>query len=288
MADSLLFEDLHRRVKEIQPMVFEGIKLGLNRPLSPHFQVSHNMAMGMMGSSYTFGANYMGTKQVSPSESYPLIASDFQCDGTMNFNFIHKLGDRWKSKLVGSFTPTSCAGSQVSLDYKGNNFTSTLTAANIDLIKNSGILVGQYLHRFSENLSVGPELLLQYCQQNADLRMMSQLSLGGRFNGDKYHVDATLTLTGAHLSYCHKAQENLNFGVEFMTDSSYKQTNAGFCFQYDLTKAHTTFKGSIDTAWHVGAVLEKRLYPLPIALSLSAVLNHPKNSTSVGVGLTIG
>lgn len=285
----LLFEDLHRKIKEIQPMVFDGIRLSLNRPLSPHFQLSHSIYMGMMNSSYKFGANYMGTKQVSPSESYPVMASDLQCDGAMNFNFIHQLSDRVKAKLVGSFSrPAGCTGSQATLDYKGDNFTTSVTAANVDLVKNSGIFVGQLLHQFNKSVSIGPELVVQYAQQDVSLRMISQLSLGGRYTADKYHVDATLSSSGAHLSYCHKAQENLELGVELMTDSSVKQSNAGFYYQYALTKAHTTFKGSIDTAWNVGAVLEKRFFPLPVVLALSAVLNHPKNSTTVGVGLTIG
>lgn len=284
----LLFEDLHRRVKELQPMVWDGIRLALNKPLSPHLQLSHTVSMGMINSSYKFSANYMGTKQVSPIESYPVLASEIQCDGQLNANLIHLINPRLKAKLVGSFARNMCTGSQASLDYKGDNFTTSLTAANIDLINNSGILVGHLLHRVSKSVSIGPEVVVQYGQQNNQLRMISQLSFGGRFDADKYHVDATLSMGGAHISCYQKANENLHFGAELMTDRSLNQSNAGFYYQYDLSKAHATFKGSIDTAWNVGAVIEKRFFPLPVALSLSAVLNHPKNSTTVGIGLTVG
>lgn len=284
----LLFEDLHRKVKEIQPMIFDGIRLALNRPLSPHLQLSHSMTMGMMNSSYKFGANYMGTKQISPVESYPVFASEIQADGQMNANLIHLLTPRIKGKAVLSFAKNQCTGSQASLDYKGDNYTTTLTAANIDLIKNSGILVGHLLYQFSKRISLGPELVVQYGQQENKLRMVSQLSLGGRYAAGLYNVDATLSISGAHLTYHQKANENLQFGAELMTDSSVKQSNAGFYYQYELTKAHTVFRGSLDTAWNVGAVLEKRFFPLPVVLSLSAVLNHPKNSTTVGLGLTVG
>lgn len=287
-AGPLLFEDLHRRVKEIQPMVFDGIRLALNRPLSPHLQLSHSLILGTMSSAYKFGANYMGTKQVSPVESYPIMASEIQCDGQMNANLIHLINPRLKAKLVGSFAKNACTGSQATLDYKGDNFTTTLTAANIDLIKNSGILVGHLLHQATKTISIGPELVLQYGQQDNVLRMMTQLSIGGRYNTDKYHVDATLSMCGAHISYFQKANENLHFGAELLTDSTVNQTNAAFYYQYYLSKSHTTFRGSIDTAWNVGAVLEKRFAPLPVALMMSAVLNHPKNSTTVGLGLTVG
>lgn len=288
MASTLLFEDLHRKVKELQPMTFDGIKLALNRPLSPHLQLSHSISMGMMNSSYKFGANYMGTKQVSPVESYPVLASEIQCDGQLNANIIHLINPRMKAKLVGSFQRNQCAGSQASLDYLGDNFTTTLTAANIDLIKNSGILVGHLLHQATKSIHLGPELVVQYGQQDNSLRMMSQLSVGGRYTAEKYHVDATLSIGGAHISYHQKANENLQFGAELLTDRTIGQSNAGFYYQYDLTKSHTTFKGSIDTAMNVSATLEKRFFPLPVVLSMSAVLNHPKNSTTVGLGITVG
>lgn len=269
-------------------MIFDGIRLALNRPLSPHLQLSHSLTLGMMHSSYKFGANYMGTKQISPMESYPVMASEIQMDGQMNANFIHQLSPRLKAKLVGSFAKNSCTGSQMSLDYRGNNFTTALTAANIDLIKNSGIVVGHLLHQVTKSISLGPELIVQYGEQESKLRMMSQLSIGGRFNLEKYHVDATLSIGGAHISYYHKANENLHFGAEILTDMTTKQTNAGVYYQYELTKSHTTFRGSLDTSWNVGAILEKRFLPLPVMLSLSAVLNHLKNSTTVGIGLTVG
>lgn len=286
--EPLLFEDLHRKVKELQPMIFDGIRLALNRPLSPHLQLTHSMTMGMMHSNYKFGANYMGTKQISQVESYPVMASEMQADGQLNANLIHLFTPRVKGKVVASFARNQCTGSQASLDYKGDNFTSTLTAANIDLIKNSGILVGHLLHQFTRKVSLGPELVVQYGQQENSLRMVSQLSLGGRYNAENYHLDATLSMGGAHLSYHQKANDNLQFGAEFMTDKSVGQSNAGFYYQYELAKAHTTFRGSIDTAWNVGAVLEKRFFPLPVVLSLSAVLNHLKSSTTVGLGLTVG
>lgn len=284
----LFFEELHRKVKELQPMVFDGIRLALNRPLSSHLQLTHSMSMGMVNSSYKFGANYMGTKQVSPVESYPLLASEIQPNGSMNANLIHLLTPRLKAKLAGSFARNQCTGTQASLDYKGDNFTTTLTAANIDLIKNSGILVGHLLHQFTKRLSLGPELIIQYGQDSNSFKMMSQISVGGRYSSDNYHVDATVSMGGAHISYHQKANENLHFGAELLTDKSIGESNAGFYYQYELSKTHTTFRGSIDTAWNVGALLEKRFFPLPVVLSMSAILNHPKNSTTVGLGLTVG
>lgn len=46
--------------------------------------------------------------------------------------------------------------------------------------------------------------------------------------------------------------------------------------------------GTLDTNWTVGAVMEKKLMPLPFTLALSAMLNHPKNQFKLGCGFIIG
>jgi mitochondrial import receptor subunit TOM40 len=46
--------------------------------------------------------------------------------------------------------------------------------------------------------------------------------------------------------------------------------------------------GSVDTTWTVGAVLEKRLQPLPFSFALSGVINHKKQQFRLGCGLIIG
>lgn len=284
----LLFEDLHKQIKEIQPMVFDGVRFMMNRPLSPNFQVSHSMFMGLMKSEYKFGAHLMGTKQVSPMESYPIMASDLNCDGCMNFNFIHMLSPRVKAKVVGSFAKSTCTGSQMSLDYKGDTFASSFTAANVDLIQNSGIFLGQHLHQLTKSISVGPEVYVRCGPHMNEMRFAAQASLGGRYEADKYHVDATVSPSGLHVSYCQKAFRNLKFGVELLTDATIPHSSAGFYYQYEIEKSHMVFRGSVDTSWNVGALIEKRFHPIPLALSLSALVNHAKNSTSVGIGLTAG
>lgn len=283
----LLYEDLHRRVKELQPMVFDGIRLMLNRPLSPNFQLSHSMSMGSMSSSYRFGANYMGPRQLSPSESYPIMASEIDCDGQLNANFIHLISPRIKARAMASFSKTSCSGSQLTFDYKGDDYTSSLTLANIDLVKNSGVAVCHFLQQLSKSLSLGTELVYQFGSPSPRPHMAA-LSLAGRYSAENNHWNATLSSSGAHISYFQKASEHLQFGSEFVTDLSMSQSNAAFYYQCELSRSNILFRGTLDTAWNVGAVLEKKFFPLPVSLIMSAVLNHPKNSTTVGVGLTVG
>jgi mitochondrial import receptor subunit TOM40 len=44
----------------------------------------------------------------------------------------------------------------------------------------------------------------------------------------------------------------------------------------------------VDSNWTCGAVMEKRLLPLPFTFILSGFLNHVKPSYKFGIGLTIG
>lgn len=52
---------------------------------------------------------------------------------------------------------------------------------------------------------------------------------------------------------------------------------------------HTFYiPGHIDSNWSVGAVLEKKLNPLPFTLAFSGLMNHQKNQFRLGVGVIIG
>ncbi|KAG9508736.1 Mitochondrial import receptor subunit TOM40-like 1, partial [Fragariocoptes setiger] len=282
------YEELHRKVKEIQPMVFDGIRIVLNRPLSPNFQLSHSMNMGAMQSSYRFGVNFVGTKKVSPMEMYPVMASEIDCDGQLNANLIHLLTPRIKAKMVGSFSRGQCTGSQVTLDYRGDDYTSSLTLANIDLAKNQGVAAAHFLQQVTAKILLGTELLYQYGSMMPGISHMAMLGLAGRYTSDNFHWNASVSTSRAHVTYYHKANDNFQLGAEFMSDMSMGQSNASFFYQADLPKSNLVFRGSVDAAWNVGAVLEKRFAPFPVTFILSADLNHAKHATTVGVGMTNG
>ena len=46
--------------------------------------------------------------------------------------------------------------------------------------------------------------------------------------------------------------------------------------------------GQIDSNWCVGAVMEKKLHPLPFTLALSSYINHVKNAFRFGIGFILG
>lgn len=46
--------------------------------------------------------------------------------------------------------------------------------------------------------------------------------------------------------------------------------------------------GVVDSNWCVGAVLEKKMPPLPVTLALGAFLNHWRNRSHCGFSITVG
>lgn len=55
-----------------------------------------------------------------------------------------------------------------------------------------------------------------------------------------------------------------------------------------LTWPASPAAGVVDSNWCVGAVLEKKMPPLPVTLALGAFLNHWRNRFHCGFGVTVG
>lgn len=90
------------------PVFFEGAKLMVNKGLSNHFQVSHTINLcSATPSGYRFGATYVGTKQFSPAEAFPVILGDIDPSGNLNANIIHQFSSSVRCKFA----------SQVCLDF---------------------------------------------------------------------------------------------------------------------------------------------------------------------------
>lgn len=283
------YEDLHKKTKEIAPIIFEGLKFTLNKMLSTHFQVSHSMTMSsVVPSGYKFGATYLGNKQISPTEIFPIVLGDIDSTGNLNANVIHQFTPNLRTRCVAQIQEGQLAGYQMTNDYKGKDYTASFTAVNNDIVQNTGILIGQYLQRVTPNLDIGTELIFQYGKSVPNGRM-AFYSLGWRYFGKQWQCSGALNPMGSlHLFYHHQSTSPIQFGVEFESNLRTMESQTTFSYQVDLNKANVTFKGMADSNWTVGAVLEKRLMPLPFTFVLSGFLNHVKPSYKFGIGLTIG
>ncbi|KAM7347342.1 mitochondrial import receptor subunit TOM40 homolog 1-like [Cochliomyia hominivorax] len=281
-------EELHKKCKDIQAMTFEGAKVMLNKGLSNHFQVSHTLNLcSTQPSGYRFGATYVGTKQFSPSEAFPVLLGDIDPSGNLNANVIHQFTPRIRCKFASQIQESKITAAQLTTDYRGDDFTASLTVGNPNIFNNSGVFVGHYLQSVTKSIALGAELAYQY-GPNVPGGQIAVLSAVGRYTSGDSIWSGTLGPSGIHLCYYQKASEQLQIGVEVETSLRMQESVATLGYQVDLPKADVVFRGSFDSNWNVCGVLEKRLQPLPFSFALSGRLNHTKNQFRLGCGLIIG
>jgi len=281
-------EDLHKKCKDVMPTNFEGAKLMIQKGLSSHFQVSHTINLSSTTpSGYKFGATYVGTKQLSPTEAFPVVLGDIDPSGNMNANIIHQFTPNIRCKFGSQIQDNKIAAAQLTTDYKGSDFTASLTLANTDLINESGVAVAHYLQSVTKNLALGGELAYQYGRAVPGGEI-AVISAAARYQNGLSTWSGTAGLAGVHVCYYRKASDQLQFGVEVETNFRVQEAVGTFGYQIDLPKADLVFRGMLDTNWNVGAVLEKRLLPLPFTLAISGHLNHIKNQHRLGIGMIIG
>ncbi|EDO40660.1 predicted protein [Nematostella vectensis] len=279
------FEELHKKCKDVFPQPMEGYKLMVNKGLSNHFQVSHSIALSAVGpGAYHFAATYVGSKQTGPNESYPVLLGDIDTTGSLNAQIIHQFTDRIRGKCVIQTQKSTWVLVQADSEYQGKDFTANLTVGNLDLINESGIIVAHYLQRLAPKLDLGAELLYHY----GSGQEIAVMSLAGRYSASNWIGTATVGQAGWHLSYWHKGNENVQVGVEYEYNMRAKESAVSLGYQMNIPKANVTFRGMVDTNWTVAAVMEKRLLPLPFTFVLSGMVNHLKNQSRFGFGLTIG
>jgi len=60
-----------------------------------------------------------------------------------------------------------------------------------------------------------------------------------------------------------------------------------FCDKMKLIQENI-FLGMVDSSFTIGAVLEKRLLPMPFTLSLSGSMNHRNGQFRLGCGFVLG
>jgi len=283
-------EELHKKCTDVFPTPFEGGKFVLNKGLSNHLQVSHNISLSSLPqqpSSYRFGATYVGT-MLSPTDVKTLMVGDIDPSGNLNANVIHQWNQRLKSKFMGQLENNKFAATQITTDWKGDSSSASLTLGNFDPIGRSGVGVFHYLQKVSSRFSLGTELATQFGPQVPGGKV-GMHSVAARYEGDDFEVAGTLGASGAHVSFRQQCSESLQVSTELETSSrGAAEAVATTGFALEMPKANCSIKGKIDTSGTVGCVVEKKLDPLPFTLALSALHNHVQDKFRVGVGFFIG
>jgi len=284
-------EDLHKRCQEVFPReVFEGCKLMVQKGLSNNFQVSHSLTMSnMMPSGYRFGATYVGTsKVISMQEAYPILIADMDPSGNLQANVIHAPSDNIRTKMMVAIQDNKWQSVQVTADYKGKDFTASLTTGNPDLFSGTGMGIAHYLQKVTPHLDLGSELVYQASPQlpGGHIGVLSALA---RYSGEDFSLSGTVSNAGSlHACYYQKCSNDLSVSTELETNLRMGQSVGTVGYRVDIPRAGLVFKGAVNSDWEVKAVMEKKLLPIPFTLALCGIINHPKQSFQLGAGLIVG
>jgi mitochondrial import receptor subunit TOM40 len=182
---------------------------------------------------------------------FPIVLGDMDSNGNLNANMIHQFSKNLRTRVVAQIQESQLVGYQMTNDYKGLDFTASLTAVNNDIVQTSGVLIGQYLQRVNTNLDLGTEIILQY-GRNVPNGRVAFYSFGWRYFGKQWQLSGAINPLGSlHLCYHHQSKSPIQFGVEFESNLRTMETQSVFSYQIDLNKANMTFKGlTIFCHWY--------------------------------------
>ncbi|XP_038624565.1 mitochondrial import receptor subunit TOM40B [Tachyglossus aculeatus] len=279
------FDELHRLCKDVFPPQIEGVKLIINKNLSSHFQVTHTVHMSTVGQSgYHLHAAYAGDRQLGPNEAFPTLVGDMDSSGNLNAHVLHLVAERLRTKAVFQTQQAKFLTWQFDGEYRGDDHTATLTLGNPDLLGESVIVVAHFLQSLTRRLVLGGELV--YHRRPGEEGAI--LTLAGKYSAPRWEATLNVGSGGAHASYYHGANDQVQVGVEFEANTRLQDTAFSFGYRLTLPQANVVFRGLLDSNWCVGAVLEKKLPPLPVTLALGAFLHHGRNRFHCGFSVTVG
>ncbi|KAB0386013.1 hypothetical protein FD755_000969 [Muntiacus reevesi] len=244
------FDELHRLCKDVFPAQMEGVKLVVNKVLSSHFQVAHTVHMSALGlPGYHLHAAYAGDWQLSPTEVFPTVVGDMDSSGSLNAQVLLLLAERLRAKAVFQTQQAKFLTWQFDGEYRGDDYTATLTLGNPDLIGESVIMVAHFLQSLTHRLVLGGELV--YHRRPGEEGAI--LTLAGKYSAVHWVATLNVGSGGAHASYYHRANEQVQVGVEFEANTRLQDTTFSFGYHLTLPQANMVFRGLVDSNWCVGA-----------------------------------
>ncbi|XP_060718682.1 mitochondrial import receptor subunit TOM40B isoform X1 [Tachysurus vachellii] len=285
------FDGLHRSCKGVFPQQVEGVKMVINKTLSSFFKVSHTFHISaVVPSTYRFHVEHLqsdaDSKETSPlcSQGSPMLIGEMDSSGSLNAHSLFHLSERLRAKAVFQTVQSQFVTWQFETEYRGGDFTAAVTMANPDILRESVIMVAHFLQSVSPQLVLGGELV--YHRGRAEEGGI--LTLAGQYSGPNWVATLNAGKGGAHASYYHRANKQIQVGVEFEASTRTQETKFSFGYQMNLPEANMVFRGMLDSRCIIGGVLEKRLCPLPATLIMGAFVNHRGDKLQVGLGVNVG
>jgi len=290
------FEELHRKVRELAPTPFYGVKVSLMNQMGNRFQVQHHVTlpplMSEMPSGYHFGATAVGTRQVSPEgEVSPVIFGETDLKGNTRGALVHVLGNHYKLRLQGGMQSGKVEHHSATIERRTDASSTGVSLINPTLDKDGtygGVLSASYLRRITASIDMGAELSV-HANKRIQGFYRSVLTGGFRYSSP-YNGTFAITANGekeVHASYYQRAMDNMQLGVELMRNAR-NEVMTTLAYQLEVSNRFI-MRAQFDTNWTATAVIERRLgKTVPFTLTISTVLDCLKSQTGVGIGLNLG
>lgn len=271
MANPGIFEDLQQQtVPVLHANAVEGLSFNFNMPLSEMFALGSSFEMGARDrpGSFAFSANFFNSNLALISRATPGTGRIFarilaNHSPTLSTKVTAEVGPEPDSSRLGC-----------DFDIRGLRSTSQIKLAS------GRILALSHLHAVTKTLSIGGEAMIQ--TRNG----YTAFTVGGRYQAPGHSFAATFATYGSIVaSYMREVSPKVTFASEILVDLRTRESNVSAGYKFDLTNASVI--GRVDTSGKVSAVLEERINAA-VVLSLSGELDHPKDTQSFGIGVSIG
>lgn len=284
------FEDLHRKVKDLYPLHFEGARLILRKVLNKHLNVTHTIVLSSVTpSGYKFGAEYIGGDVIHGEGRFPVMRGEVMTNGHLNASYAHALGCRWRYRLSARLGEKDLTEFRHCLEYRSNDCTAAVTLESPRLLGTGGAVVLHYLQSVTSRIALGGEIACLRHPLSKGGGREALMSLAFRHSTGTSTLSGTAGDAGLHICYHRQASEQLDLGVEFETNAKTHRSVASIVYQVEVPHANMRFRGIFNSECTVGGVFEKNLHPIGDSwLVISGLLNHRKQQFRVGVGLNIG
>lgn len=220
------------------------------------------------------------------------IDNEFQLSS--RFNYRLSKGLVAKSQL--SLAPGAAASQsmvQLEADYAGSDFTANIKAMNPSVLDSSnaftGVVVASYLQSVTPSLALGLETMWQ--RPSGEEGPQTVQSYAARYKGKDWIASAQLVSQGSiQASYWRRLSDKVEAGVDLnlsllglgaaamgaqgpMAAMLKNEGNATIGAKYDFRMS--SFRGQIDSAGKVSALLEKRLAPM-VSFTFAGEMDHAK------------
>lgn len=227
---------------------------------------------------------------LSQTEAYPLLMGDIDPNGSVNATMLNTFfSPRFRIKAIGRFEKNDLANCQATADWRGDRYTLSLTAANVDLREQSFVGVAHLLGGVTKNLSIGGEIVLQGSPQIPG-GFMALPGLGGKYSTDAWTASLSVNPASFHTMYFHQVSKLLQIGVDWQISlrGQEPESVAKIAYHFDMQPAGVAFRGEVSSEWTILATMEKQLGAAPISFVMSCAMSVISRATKVGIGLIVG